>query len=181
MDTVRKNSGTPEWMQGAGQSTSAATFVTNVLVVDEDQSIRETLRLMLEDSGYAVTEAPNGLAALEVLRASGQSYVVLVDLMMPQLDGAGFLGIVAEDPALEQQHTYILMTADNQGVHRLMAMLLTRLMVPVVLKPFDIDILLARVEAAAQRLAPAERRATDGTHGGPDGRFGHWPQRHNAW
>jgi CheY-like chemotaxis protein len=61
-----------------------------VLVVDDDLSIRQLLRRILEDEGYAVVEAHNGRAALERMseRAPG---AILLDLMMPEMDGFEFV------------------------------------------------------------------------------------------
>src|SRR5262245_58413653 len=58
--------------------------MTRVLLVDDDQAIRETLRFALEDAGYQVLEAADGIAALQALRATPTGMVVLLDLMMPK-------------------------------------------------------------------------------------------------
>jgi CheY-like chemotaxis protein len=61
-----------------------------VLVVDDDAGLRQLLRRMLEPEGYAVVEAENGRVALERLREMSPS-VVLLDLMMPEMDGFEFV------------------------------------------------------------------------------------------
>jgi CheY-like chemotaxis protein/anti-sigma regulatory factor (Ser/Thr protein kinase) len=61
-----------------------------VLVVDDDPGVRTLLRRMLEPEGYAVVEAENGRVALEHLRELTPS-VVLLDLMMPEMDGFEFV------------------------------------------------------------------------------------------
>jgi CheY-like chemotaxis protein len=61
-----------------------------VLVVDDDAEIRQLLRRMLEPEGYTVVEAENGRVALERLRDTSPS-VVLLDLMMPEMDGFAFV------------------------------------------------------------------------------------------
>jgi GAF domain-containing protein/CheY-like chemotaxis protein len=61
-----------------------------VLVVDDDVEVRGLLRRLLEPAGYAVVEADNGRAALERLREVSPS-VVLLDLMMPEMDGFEFV------------------------------------------------------------------------------------------
>jgi GAF domain-containing protein/CheY-like chemotaxis protein len=60
-----------------------------VLVVDDDAVLRQLLRRMLEPEGYAVVEAENGRVALERLREVSPS-VILLDLMMPEMDGFEF-------------------------------------------------------------------------------------------
>jgi GAF domain-containing protein/CheY-like chemotaxis protein len=61
-----------------------------VLVVDDDAGLRQLLRRMLEPEGYVVVEAENGRAALERLSEVRPS-VVLLDLMMPEMDGFEFV------------------------------------------------------------------------------------------
>lgn len=129
--------------------------LAHVLVVDDDEPIRDTLRSVLEDAGHAVTDAPDGVAALDVLRASPHRMVVLLDLRMPGMDGAGLLGTVAGDRTLATRHAYILMTANLQTLTLSFANLLTTLSVPVLRKPFDLDVVLDTVEQAAARLTDA--------------------------
>lgn len=123
-----------------------------VLVVDDDTAIRETIRFALEDAGYSVAEAVDGLAALKQLRAGSDRMVVLLDLMMPGLDGAGILGAVAGDARLASQYAFVLITASTKTLTLAFANLLQNLSVPILTKPFDIDILLEVVAAAARRL-----------------------------
>ena len=121
----------------------------NILVADDDASIRETLRELLEDAGYSVTEAHDGLQALEYLRKSPAPVVVLLDLMMPRMDGSAVLGAVAGDLGRLRRHAYIMMTAGHQTMSLAFAHLLTDLEVEVIHKPFDIDQLLDLI--ASQR------------------------------
>ena len=62
-----------------------------VLVVDDDAGVRQLLRRMLEPEGYTVIEAENGRVAFERLREISPS-VILLDLMMPEMDGFEFVG-----------------------------------------------------------------------------------------
>jgi CheY-like chemotaxis protein len=62
-----------------------------ILVVDDDPDIRESLREVLEDEGYEVRCVGNGRDALDFLKAaSPQPCVILLDLMMPVMDGWQF-------------------------------------------------------------------------------------------
>jgi CheY-like chemotaxis protein len=126
---------------------------TSVLIVDDDISIRETLRSLLEDAGYAVFEVQDGLQALDYLRKTPSPMIVLLDLMMPRLDGAGLLGAVAGDTRRLVRHRYILMTASHETLSLAFVHLLSDLTVPVLHKPFDIDKLLAII--ASRKLPPA--------------------------
>lgn len=130
----------------------ARSTPAHVLVVDDDRSIRETLRCVLEDEGYAVLEAADGMAALDALRSSPSPAVVLLDLMMPRLDGVGVLNAVARDRRLASQNAYIVITANRYRLDRQANHLLADLQVPVVPKPFDMDALLDAVALAARRI-----------------------------
>lgn len=72
---------------------------SSILIVDDDDDIRETLRDLLEDEGYQVLEASNGREALARLR-HGSVCVVLLDLMMPIMDGWEFREEQLADPAI---------------------------------------------------------------------------------
>jgi CheY-like chemotaxis protein len=62
-----------------------------VLVVDDDRDIRDSLIEALEDHGYSALGAGNGVEAIDVLRAQAQPpCVILLDLMMPVMDGREF-------------------------------------------------------------------------------------------
>jgi signal transduction histidine kinase/DNA-binding response OmpR family regulator len=66
------------------------TRTSTVLLVEDDPATREMLRRILEGDGWQVSEAENGLAALELLKRIRPG-VVLLDLMMPEMDGFEFL------------------------------------------------------------------------------------------
>lgn len=126
--------------------------MAHVLVVDDDEGIRETMRFALEDANHIVHEAIDGVAALDALRKSKLPMVVLLDLMMPGLDGAGVLGAVSGDRRLTTQFAYILVTANSKTLPLAFVNLLTNLEVPLLSKPFEIDVLLDTVDRAAARL-----------------------------
>jgi CheY-like chemotaxis protein len=69
-----------------------------VLVVDDDADFRELARRTLEREGYSVVEAENGRVGLARLREAKPG-VVLLDLMMPEMDGFDFVAAVQEDRA----------------------------------------------------------------------------------
>jgi CheY-like chemotaxis protein len=61
-----------------------------VVVVDDDVDLRETLGELLADEGYDARCFENGRAALDYLRAGGAPRLILLDLMMPEMDGWQF-------------------------------------------------------------------------------------------
>lgn len=71
-----------------------------VLVVDDDEDIRDILGELLQEQGYAVLRAADGAAALDVLRAGRRVCVIVLDLMMPGLSGWDFRAAQLRDPAL---------------------------------------------------------------------------------
>ena len=58
-----------------------------ILVVDDDEDIRELLASALESRGFEVQQASNGQAAIDVLNAAPHPCLVLLDLVMPGMDG----------------------------------------------------------------------------------------------
>ena len=68
-----------------------------LLLVEDDADVRELLRRMLEQEGWSVMEADNGRVALERLESSTPELVVL-DLMMPEMDGFEFLYEFRKNP-----------------------------------------------------------------------------------
>jgi CheY-like chemotaxis protein len=72
-----------------------------VLVVDDDNEIRETMVEILNDEGYVAVGASDGLEALEQLRDPTDRWcLVLLDLMMPNMDGRAFRAEQLQDPAI---------------------------------------------------------------------------------
>jgi len=74
---------------------------TGILVVDDDPDIRDSLREVLEDEGYAVNCVSNGREALDYLKSKQpHPCVILLDLMMPVMDGWQFRREQKQDPAI---------------------------------------------------------------------------------
>jgi CheY-like chemotaxis protein len=76
------------------------TCPKTVLVVDDDPDIRDSLCEVLQDEGYRTLTAENGAAALDQLRSTGEPCVILLDLMMPVMDGVDFRSQQLRNPAL---------------------------------------------------------------------------------
>jgi DNA-binding response OmpR family regulator len=80
-----------------------------ILIVEDDQFIREMYALILKNKGYEVMEAPDGAAGLAEARQGGYA-AILLDLMMPQLDGMGFLRGLKEQPPTKPNGAIIVMS-----------------------------------------------------------------------
>jgi CheY-like chemotaxis protein len=64
---------------------------TAVMIVDDDVDIRELIKMLLEADGYRVNLAADGVDAFEQLQAGTRPALILLDLMMPRMDGEQFL------------------------------------------------------------------------------------------
>ena len=112
-----------------------------VLLVEDDDDIRETLASMLAARGLHVVEACHGRDALDkVHRHGNRPSVVILDLMMPVMDGETFLREQAEDPLLAHVPVIIL-TAQLWRPEPLPPNVRA-----VLMKPFDLPALLAVVQ-----------------------------------
>ncbi|MBI2391967.1 MAG: response regulator [Deltaproteobacteria bacterium] len=86
-----------------------------VLVVEDDEGIREALCDLLETEGFDVVSAVHGRDALDKLKNSGpQPDVILLDLMMPVMDGWAFRAEQQSDPALAEIPVVVI-TASRQA------------------------------------------------------------------
>lgn len=123
-----------------------------VLIVEDDELVRELLAKLLQEEGYTVFTAPDGQPALEWLRTHPSGLVVLLDLMMPGMDGYALLHAIAAESPLTTQHAYILMSAMAKTLPLKVVQLLKHLNVDSLSKPFDLEEVLAAVKKAASRL-----------------------------
>jgi len=79
-----------------------------ILIIDDDEDIREVLGLVLRSIGHDVDEAVDGLDALARLRAGEPPALILLDLTMPRLDGEGLMALLRRDPQLADLPVWIL-------------------------------------------------------------------------
>ena len=85
-----------------------------ILIVEDDLDIRQSLADVLEDEGYPVLLAQNGEDGLKVLKeVSNQPGLVILDMMMPVMDGFGFRDAQIKDPAMADIPTAIF-SADGK-------------------------------------------------------------------
>jgi CheY-like chemotaxis protein len=82
-----------------------------VLVVDDDPSICSALTEVLEEEGFEVASATNGRAALDQLRTGPAPSAIVLDLMMPVMDGWDFRHIQLQDPGLRDIPVVIVTAA----------------------------------------------------------------------
>ena len=98
-----------------GREIAGTAVGKRVLVVDDDVDIRETLVDLLRDEGYRAVGAANGLEALRLLRETEHPCAIVLDLMMPVMDGEQFRDAQRKDPGIAE----IPIVAITAGRHSL--------------------------------------------------------------
>ena len=84
-----------------------------ILVIDDDADIRESLSEMLIDEGHRVRMAANGREGLDLLRTSPTPCMILLDLMMPVMNGWQFVREQAGDPLLASIPVWVITAAGD--------------------------------------------------------------------
>jgi DNA-binding response OmpR family regulator len=118
--------------------------MTKLLLVEDDQTLRETLAYNLSREGYAVIQAGDGVSALDLAREHTPD-LVLLDVMLPGLDGL----TVCRTLRREQDIPIVLLTARSSEVDRIVG--LDSGADDYIAKPFSIGELLARLRAVMRR------------------------------
>ncbi|MFW5933836.1 MAG: response regulator transcription factor [Actinomycetota bacterium] len=121
-----------------------------VLVVDDDQAVRASLRRALGLEGYEVSVAPDGVTAINLLPDVDPDVIVL-DIMMPGVDGLGVVRRLRQDGC----DTPILMLTARDAVPDRVAGLTTGAD-DYLIKPFALEELIARMEALLRRAVGAD-------------------------
>ena len=85
----------------------------HILVIDDDVDVRNVMSLLLRAEGYRVATAANGRDALDYLGQGEVPDLILLDVMMPVMDGWQFLQRQQQDPALAQIPIIILSAASD--------------------------------------------------------------------
>lgn len=123
-----------------------ATDNGDILVVDDETSVVEVVTLYLQREGYRVRSARDGAAALIALQTARPALVVL-DVMLPQIDGLSLIRRMRENPALDVP--VIMLTARGQEIDRIAGLELGA--DDYVTKPFSPAELVSRVKAVLRR------------------------------
>ena len=118
--------------------------MSNILLVEDDPTLSETLRYNLEREGYSVLTAGDGVQALEFARRERPDLLIL-DVMLPRLDGFSVCRILRQ----ESDVPILMLTARQDEVDRIAGLELGA--DDYVSKPFSLGELLARVRAIMRR------------------------------
>jgi CheY-like chemotaxis protein len=108
-----------------------------ILLVEDEPNLLEIASFVLESEGFTVETAKNGEEALARLRASKQPGLVLLDLVMPVMNGRELLDEIARSPSLRPPPIVVLTAGDSTTIPGA---------VEVLRKPYDLDLLLEVVE-----------------------------------
>jgi CheY-like chemotaxis protein len=111
-----------------------------VLIVEDDEDLREMMAQMLTLEGFEAVAVANGREALEYLHEAEKPDVILLDLMMPVMDGWEFRRQQQADPALAPVPVIVLSALDQARASNLEAEAFLK-------KPLDFDRLLSLVRA----------------------------------
>ncbi|PPA70889.1 response regulator transcription factor [Jeotgalibacillus proteolyticus] len=125
--------------------------VRKILIVDDEAAMRKLIRSFLVQEGYAVLEAANGLDALKAA-ASDQPDIMIVDVMMPYMDGFTF----TEELRKTSNTPVIFLSAKGEEWDKVKGLRLGA--DDYLVKPFHSGELLARIESVLRRTDPNFRK-----------------------
>jgi DNA-binding response OmpR family regulator len=117
-----------------------------VIVLEDDADIRDSIVEVLLEDGFEARGFTNGAEALDYLRSGGVASMILLDVMMPIMDGVEFRREIEKDPALAAIPVVVL-TAAGDAQRRAAAMRVSA----GLNKPVRIDALLSLVESHCRR------------------------------
>ncbi len=121
-----------------------------VLVVDDNEEGRSTLKLWLERQGYRVAEAANGYEAVQAATYKRPD-LILMDISMPEFDGCAAMVHIRENEAARDVPIVVLSAFEYAGLHPLLRMDVIRAgLAEYVTKPFDP----AQLKGLVSRLLP---------------------------
>ena len=127
-----------------------------ILVVDDEQRMRKLIKDFLTAKGYKILEAEDGEKALEVYEKNkNQINLILLDVMMPKLDGWSVLRQIRQDSKVP----IIMLTARGEEQDELFGFELG--VDEYISKPFSPKILVARVEAILKRTQGEQKEVKD--------------------
>jgi CheY-like chemotaxis protein len=126
--------------------------MTTVLVVDDEPLIAMALEAALEDAGYQVVTAANGQQGLERLAEAPRPDVVLLDMMMPVMNGPAMLAAMAATPGLDGIPVIVLSSLPEEAVR-----VRTKDVAAILRKPYTVREVLS---AITQALGKAHEAGT---------------------
>jgi signal transduction histidine kinase len=123
----------------------------SILIVDDEEDIRDVLEIALKDSGYTVFLAENGVKALEIFK-SARPDIVITDIKMPVMDGIELLRRIKR----ENSSTQVLMITGHGDMHLTIRSLKYDAM-DFITKPVNVDILEIAIEKAVEKIMAEQK------------------------
>lgn len=120
-----------------------------ILIVEDEENIRELLRLYLEREGFEVSEAPNGAEGLKKWKTENPD-MLLLDVMMPIMDGWEVCRAIRQESTVP----IIMLTAKGETSDRVSGLEMGA--DDYIVKPLEMREVIARVRAVMRRLAPED-------------------------
>jgi len=130
---------------------SGRALATRVLCIEDDPEMIELICLILEQHGYEVAGRTGGMQGLQAAREIGPD-VILLDLMMPEMDGWEVYRHIKRDPILAAIPV-VIVTAKAQNIDRVVGLHIAKVD-DYVTKPFGPQELLKRIEGVLARREP---------------------------
>jgi type IV pilus assembly protein PilB len=134
-----------------GTARGSARDNPRILIVDDDAITRMLVKLLLEREKFEVLEAKNGREAIEIA-ARERPDLLVIDLNMPEMDGYQAIATLRKDLSMATLPILVLTSEEGPGIERRVLELGAD---DYMLKPFDPDVLLSRVNAVFRRLKVA--------------------------
>src|SRR5579859_147932 len=130
----------------------AAQHRTRILIANESDTTRRTLRAALEADGHDVIDADDGIDTLTILCLANDPLVVVVGAHLPDMEAEDMLNIVMQDSHLRARHAFIVLADYDGDPSPALARYLAHLAIPVLAKPIDGQTLVGAVAHAVARL-----------------------------
>lgn len=122
-----------------------------ILVIDDDLAIRVLLQAVLRRMKFDVALAEDGAAGLDKLQHDGAFDLILLDLMMPRLNGYEFIEQIGQKYAPDDRpHIIVFTAAGKRGVDKIPPSAVCN----SILKPFDLDTFIEIISECLNRLHP---------------------------
>jgi CheY-like chemotaxis protein len=118
-----------------------------ILVIDDDLAIRVLLQAVLRRMKFDVELAEDGAVGLEKVRGNGTFDLILLDLMMPRLNGYEFIEKITEEIPHGRPHIIVFTAAGRRGVEKIPANAVCN----SILKPFDLEKFIEMIKDCVSR------------------------------
>ena len=121
-----------------------------ILVIDDDLAIRVLLQAVLKRMKFTVELAEDGQVGLDKLKHDGSYDLILLDLMMPRVNGYEFIEQIGKDYPDDRPHIIVFTAAGKRGVEKIPANAVCN----SILKPFDLEKFVEMISDCIARSHP---------------------------